>query len=79
MNGFEWLSRDRETQRTFIEDELCFAADVLRLFGLPDALRLYGRPASGIPADLPILIISGAEDPLSRGDGLAQLGPPPRC
>ncbi len=72
-NGFEWLSRDAETQRRFIADELCFAADILRLFGLPDALRLYGVPAKGLARDIPILIVSGAEDPLSRGDGLRKL------
>ncbi|WP_164884581.1 alpha/beta hydrolase [Leucobacter muris] len=72
-NGFEWLSRDAETARTFIADELCFGADIAKLFGVADSLRLFGKPGPGIPSDLPILIVSGAEDPLTRGDGLRQL------
>lgn len=62
-NGFEWLSRDAETAQTFIADELCFGADIARLFGVADSLRLFGKPGPGIPGDLPILIVSGAEDP----------------
>jgi alpha-beta hydrolase superfamily lysophospholipase len=72
-NGFEWLSRDPETARAFIADPLCFAADIKRLFGLVDAMRLYGTPGPGLAADVPILIVSGGDDPLSRGDGLQRL------
>lgn len=72
-NGFEWLSRVPEVAERFIADPLCFAADILKLFGLPDALRLYGTPGAGLAADVPILIVSGAEDPLSRADGLQRL------
>lgn len=73
-NGFEWLSRDPVTAETFIADPLCFEADIAKLFGLPDALRLYGTPSAGVAPDVPILIVSGADDPLSRGDGLRRLG-----
>ncbi|WP_449283368.1 alpha/beta fold hydrolase [Leucobacter sp.] len=72
-NGFEWLSRDAAVAEAFIADPLCFAADILKLFGVADGLRLFGKPGHGIPAELPILIVSGAEDPLSRGDGLRLL------
>lgn len=72
-NGFEWLSRDPETARAFIADPLCFAADIAKLFGLPDALRLFGSPGPGLAADVPILIVSGGDDPLSRADGLQRL------
>lgn len=71
-NGFEWLSRDPRTAEKFIADELCFAADIAKLFGYADSLKLFGTPAPGI-ADVPMLIISGGEDPLSRGDGLRKL------
>ena len=71
-NGFEWLSRDPRTTREFIADPLCFAADVLKLFGLADGARLFGTPAAGI-ADVPLLIISGHDDPLNRDDGLQKL------
>lgn len=72
-NGFEWLSRDPATAEAFIADPLCFAADIKKLFGLRDALRLYGTPKAGLAPEVPILIVSGAEDPLSRRDGLSRL------
>lgn len=72
-NGFEWLSRDPAVAEAFIADPLCFAADIIKLFGVADGLRLLGKPGPGIPAELPILITSGGDDPLTRGDGLRQL------
>lgn len=71
--GFEWLSRDPETAAKFLADELCFEADVLKLFGVADGLRLFGVPGSGLAPDVPILLVSGTDDPLSRGDGLRRL------
>lgn len=71
--GLEWLSRDPATQAAFAADPLTFDADVLRLFGLADGLRLFGRPARGLPAELPILIASGSDDPLSVGDSIRKL------
>lgn len=72
-NGFEWLSRDEAEVAKFIADPFCFEADILRLFGVADGLRLFGRPVAGLAANVPILIISGGDDPISRGDGLPQL------
>ena len=72
-NGFEWLTRDEAEVEKFIADPLCFAADILKLFGVADGLRLFGRPVAGLAQDVPILIVSGTDDPLSRGDGLTQL------
>lgn len=71
-NGFEWLSRDASTAEKFIADELCFAADVMQLFGFADATKLFGTPAKGV-ADVPMLIVSGSDDPLTRGNGLQKL------
>lgn len=64
--GYEWLSRDEEVVRAAAADPLMFAAKPLPLFGLADALRLYGRPAPGIAAirDVPVLVIVGSEDPV---------------
>ncbi len=73
-NGFEWLSRDPAVAAAFIADPLCFEANILRLFGIADGLRLFGTPAAGLEPDVPILIVSGSDDPLSRGDGLQRLG-----
>lgn len=72
-SGFEWLSRDPATAAAFAADPLCFDADIKRLFGIPDALRLFGTPRAGLAAEVPILIVAGADDPLSRGDGLPRL------
>lgn len=72
-SGFEWLSRDPEVARAFIADPLCFEADILKLFGIADGLRLFGTPGAGLDPDLPLLITAGAADPLSRRDGLQRL------
>lgn len=72
-NGFEWLSRDPAISERFVADPLCFEADILKLFGLADGLRLFGTPAAGLAPKVPILIIGGSEDPLSRGDGRRRL------
>ena len=70
--GFEWLSRDPETAHAFMNDELCFPADVLKLFGPIDGLRLFGVPNSRVP-NVPMLIMSGTEDPLALRDSLERL------
>jgi alpha-beta hydrolase superfamily lysophospholipase len=63
-NGFEWLSRDLAAQERAAADELMFPAEVLKLFGLFDALRLFGRPARRLAADVPLLILAGTDDTL---------------
>ena len=72
-NGFEWLSRDPATAAAFIADPLCFDARIPKLFGLADAARLLGKPGPALAADVPILIIGGSDDPLSKSDGLERL------
>ncbi len=62
--GFEWLSRDPAVSQAFLEDPLTFYADVLKLFGVADGLRLFGVPTRHIEKDLPLLIAIGSEDPL---------------
>lgn len=70
--GFEWLSRDPETARAFAADELCFDARILPLFGLADSLRLFGVPNTRVP-NVPMLIMSGTEDPIAVGNSLERL------
>jgi len=72
-NGFEWLSRDPAVAQAFIADPLCFAANIVKLFGVADGLRLFGTPQGQFAPGVPILIASGSDDPLSRGDGLRRL------
>jgi alpha-beta hydrolase superfamily lysophospholipase len=62
--GYEWLSRDAAVAKAFLDDKLTFYADALRLFGPIDGLKLFGRPRSPMPADVPLLIVIGDEDPL---------------
>lgn len=62
--GYEWLSRDPAVSQAFLDDPLTFYADVLKLFGLADGLRLFGVPTKNIEKDIPLLIAIGSEDPL---------------
>lgn len=71
--GFEWLSRDPAVARDFAADPLCFDADTAKLLGLADSVRLLGTPGPGLAADVPILILSGTDDPLNRDEGLRKL------
>lgn len=71
-SGFEWLSRDPEVARAFAADPLCFEADILKLFGVTDGLRLYGKPSGKLAPDVPIHIVSGGDDPLHRGEANLQ-------
>lgn len=59
--GYEWLSRDVSVHEAFAADPLTFNADVLKLFGVADGLRLFGRPARHLP-DRPLLIVIGSDD-----------------
>lgn len=62
--GSEWLSRDTAVAEAMSTDELAFPAVVLKLFGVADGLRLFGRPARRLSPDLPVLIQVGGDDPL---------------
>lgn len=62
--GAEWLSRDPEVARAWVDDPLTFPAQTAKLLGLRDALRLFGRPARCLPADLPVLLQAGGDDTL---------------
>lgn len=70
--GFEWLSRDPQVAEVFAADEHCFSADVLKLFGPIDGLRLFGVPGKRVP-DVPMLVMSGTDDPLSPKDSIERL------
>ncbi|CAN5233336.1 alpha/beta hydrolase [soil metagenome] len=62
--GYEWLSRDEGVAHAFRDDPLTFKADVPKLFGVIDGLRLLGHPARNLAKDVPMLIQIGSEDPL---------------
>lgn len=71
--GNEWLSRDPSVAQEFLENPLTFYADTLKLFGLVDGLRLFGRPALGLAKDVPVLIMIGDEDPLGGEESVRRL------
>ena len=67
---FDWLSRDPAEVDKYIADPLCgFPATVQLWIDLLDAWAWVSRPANlaGVPRELPILVISGAHDPVSEG------------
>ena len=74
--GYEWLSRDEAEVDAYVDDPLCGftlpAETTPALFA--DGARL-SDPAelARIRSDLPILIISGSDDPLSGGGQLPRL------
>ena len=61
--GYEWLSRDPAVSQAFLSDDLTFSAEAIALFGLPDALRLLGKPSKNMKRDIPLLIQVGSDDP----------------
>lgn len=62
--GYEWLSRDIEIQRRFVEDPLTFLANALPVLGLSNSLKIFGLPQKTVRSDLPILIQVGEADPI---------------
>ena len=70
--GYEWLSRDPAVSQAFLDDRLTFYADTLKLFGLVDGLRLFGRPKQ-LAKDIPLLIVIGDEDPLGGENSVRKL------
>jgi len=71
--GFEWLSRDPAVSQAFLDDPLTFYADVLKLFGVADGLRLFGIPSKRMDTDIPLLIMIGSEDSLGGEASVAKL------
>ena len=65
--GYEWLSRDPEVGAKFAADPKCFYADAAKVFGVPNALKLFQKPSSSIRQDLPILLLAGSDDPIGAG------------
>ncbi len=63
-SGFEWLSSIESVGREFEADPLTFYADAMKLFGIPDALKLLHTPKPTIRKDLPLLIVVGSDDPV---------------
>ena len=75
--GFEWLSRDAEQVRRYVEDPYCgFVLRTGSLCALFAGARQARRNANirAIPQTLPIYVFSGSDDPVhGEGKGLARL------
>ena len=64
---FDWLSRDKEQVAAYIEDPLCGFVCTAKFFeDLLDGVQMANDPvlAKNLPVDLPLLLISGAKDPV---------------
>lgn len=72
-SGAEWLSRDPAVAEAWTTDPLTFPAETSKLLGVRDTLRLLGRPARRLPADLPVLIQVGSDDTLGGGRSAERL------
>ena len=59
--------------QAFSDDPLTFYAAAIQLFGLPDGLRLLGRPTKNIAKDIPLLIMIGSEDTLGGEKSIEKL------
>ncbi len=73
---FDWLSRDNAEVDRYIADPLCgFRCTNQLWLDLLEGLQRITAPASlkQIAPQLPILIIGGDHDPVSRGNGLQRL------
>lgn len=60
--GTEWLSSDLAVGRAFLEDELTTSVPLMKLFGMREAARIFGRPRKDLGVDLPTLLMVGRED-----------------
>ncbi|QAY72393.1 alpha/beta fold hydrolase [Agromyces protaetiae] len=69
----EWLSRDRDVALAFMDDPHTTHVPLVKLFGVIDALRLFGKPARDLPKELPLLIMVGSEDSLGGEESAKHL------
>lgn len=74
---FDWLSRDEAKVKEYIDDPLCGFVCTSRFFcDLLDGVAMANdrHLAQNLPADLPILVISGSDDPVGKfGKGVKQV------
>jgi len=62
VTGMEWLSSDPAVPAAFVADPLTTSTHLVRLFGVVDSARLYGRPRKDLGRDVPILLMVGRLD-----------------
>ena len=77
VTGFEWLSRDAGEVAQYVADPFCGFLFSNRLVNdMAEGLAAIWAPGAEtqIPADLPVLLIAGAEDPVGADDSVHKLG-----
>ncbi|MDL9979242.1 alpha/beta fold hydrolase [Microbacterium sp. ASV49] len=60
--GLEWLSSDPAVWADFAADPLTNDTPMLKLFGLLDSARQFGKPRKNLGRDIPSLLMVGGED-----------------
>jgi alpha-beta hydrolase superfamily lysophospholipase len=74
--GYEWLSRDEAEVDRYVADPLCGfdlpEETVPALFGAAGTLA-DSTALAGIRSDLPLLVVSGSDDPLAGGGQLVEV------
>lgn len=63
---YDWLSRDPEAVRRYIEDPWC-GFEVA--FDLAELVHLVGPPLHSVPAGLPVLVLNGSDDAVGGRNG----------
>ncbi len=74
--GYEWLSRDEAEVDAYVADPACgFGLDATATGQMIAGLPQTGDPQrlAGVRSDLPILVVSGSDDPLAGGGQLVEL------
>ncbi|GAA0306214.1 alpha/beta fold hydrolase [Kineococcus aurantiacus] len=73
--GYEWLSRDEAEVDAYVADPLCGQDSAPEVMAALFSLQRTGDPEAlaGISPDLPLLVVSGSDDPLAGGGELLQL------
>ena len=61
-SGLEWLSREPAVAQEFKDDPLTTETPLLKLFGVVEAAKLFGRPRKHLGRDVPVLIMVGRDD-----------------
>lgn len=65
---FDWLSRDAAEVDKYAADPLCGFTPTTQLWiDFLDAWAEIARSCAGVPKNLPLLVISGRDDPVSEG------------
>jgi len=71
--GYEWLSRDEEVGRDFLNDPKNFPDTAIGVFGITNTAKLMGVPSKQIDSHVPILLMAGTDDPLGGEKGNKKL------